>query len=68
MDTLRVLSIYEGFFAGGADSVQVQTDNAGNATAPAFTANSEGGPFTVIANVSTGARGIFHLTNLVPMP
>jgi hypothetical protein len=54
-----------GTFAGGATTVSVQTNSSGVAAAPAFTANSSSGTYTVIATV-TGAAGqaTFSLTNV----
>ena len=54
-----------GAFAGGTTSVQVQTNSAGVATAPVFTANNIAGQYNVTASVA-GVAGTanFSLTNV----
>ncbi len=61
-----------GTFAGGTNGgimVTATTDSNGNATAPAFTANSTaGGPYNVAAAAGTLAPVNFSLTNLAGAP
>jgi adhesin/invasin len=55
-----------GTFAGGLATAQAITNAAGQATAPALTANSKaGGPYNVTASVTgVGTPAVFALTNL----
>jgi hypothetical protein len=55
-----------GTFSGGATSASAQTNASGIATAPAFTANSATGQFSVTASVQgVQSSATFALTNLV---
>jgi hypothetical protein len=54
-----------GTFAGGRSSVVVLTDANGVATAPAFTANTQGGTYFVVASVSgVSTPAVFALSNV----
>nr|MDQ6907575.1 IPT/TIG domain-containing protein [Chloroflexota bacterium] len=53
-----------GTFLGGAYTVNVTTDSSGTATAPAFTANTTAGSYTVSASApGVGSPATFSLTN-----
>lgn len=53
-----------GTFAGGSTAAAVQTNASGVATAPAFTANTTAGSYTVNASVAgVTAAALFSLTN-----
>ena len=53
-----------GSFAGGSNTVTATTDSTGLATAPAFTANSISGSYSVVASVNGGAgTASYNLTN-----
>jgi hypothetical protein len=56
-----------GTFPGALTSVSANTDAAGKATAPAFTANGTTGSYTVSASVAE-LSGVFHLTNSAGNP
>jgi Divergent InlB B-repeat domain len=56
-----------GTFPGGVLTVTVTTDSNGNATAPAFTANSTSGAYTVLASFQGASKpASFTLTNALP--
>ncbi len=58
-----------GTFSGGLSTVQVQTNAAGLATAPTFTANLSPGQYVVSTTVSGITPGVsFSLTNLTGPP
>ncbi len=57
-----------GTFAGGGNTATAITNAQGVATAPVFTANGNGGQYTVTASVpGVIVSAIFTLTNLVPV-
>ncbi len=58
-----------GTFTSGGLSAQVTTDSNGDATAPAFTANTVAGSYTVTASTSgVGTNASFNLTNTPDKP
>ncbi len=59
-----------GTFAGGSQAVSVSTDGSGAATAPAFTANSIAGTYSVTASTATApSPASYSLTNIAqPSP
>jgi hypothetical protein len=52
-----------GTFAGGVSTVTIPTNTSGVAIAPAFTANTVAGAFTVTATFTGGPTASFSLTN-----
>ena len=67
--TAPALSGPSGAFTGGGISITAQTDAAGAATAPTFTANTIAGSYTVTAGVgSVASTADFALTNTPGAP
>jgi CSLREA domain-containing protein len=67
--TAPALSGPSGTFTGGGISITAQTDAAGTATAPTFTANTVAGSYTVTAGVgSVASTADFALTNTPGAP